>query len=75
MFFPARILNALNRKEEAEDVYRSLLERNPDSHELYRGFMKNKGLDLSTSLLLMFALALCARHVHAAGLLKLQVER
>lgn len=42
----AKALSKLGRKEEAEDCYRTLLEKNPDSHEVYRAFLTNKGLDL-----------------------------
>ena len=41
----------LDRIPEAEGVWRSLLEQNPDNHEYYRGFLRLKGHDISTTVM------------------------
>lgn len=42
-------LRELGRKDEAEDAYRSLLERNADNLAFYSGFLLNRGVDLGPS--------------------------
>lgn len=46
----AKCLLELGRKDEAEEVYRALLEQNADNLEYYRLFLQNSGLDISAKL-------------------------
>jgi peptide alpha-N-acetyltransferase len=49
-FLAAKCLLELGRKDEAEEVYSSLLEQNADNLEFYRLFLRNRGLDISQDL-------------------------
>ena len=40
------ILAKLGRTQDAEDIYRALLEQNSDNLEYYRGFLRIKGYDI-----------------------------
>lgn len=46
LLVPAEILRNLGKKDEAEDAYRALLERNQDNRQFYIDFLLNRGLDI-----------------------------
>jgi hypothetical protein len=62
----AEILRNLGRKDEAEDAYRALLERNSDNQQFYIDFLLNRGLDIRT-----FCLEACGTRVCELTMLRL----
>ncbi|KAI0341366.1 N-terminal acetyltransferase A, auxiliary subunit [Trametopsis cervina] len=47
MEYRARLLSKLGQHDDAEHTWQALLEQNPDSYEYYKGYMSNRGFELS----------------------------
>lgn len=47
----AQLLSELNQQDKAEEIYRKLLEGNPDKLSYYKLLLKCKGLDLGEYIL------------------------